>query len=318
MNNDEGQIAIDFLLGISLVLIALSFTMQFIPGMFATGTTGESSLDYTAYRTAAILTEDAGWWENSTLNGTDWESHPDEMMRMGLAVDDETGTRLTNNPNLIAKSKIERFMQVNESTFTEILGLYNNVEGSHFVYGYNISIIQNEEPIFLNNTTIVRGTIAPENTEIAKITRLLLVENGTSAVFTGDELTGIYISKASINVTGPFDENISIQMRDLNISDSNPVFLNASLNGTLLVQPSDYTVHLLEGWDMSAHNGTLNSGEVLCLNFDYNIFSMNTTYRLDLEFNNVTFNSSGISATSYNDRSNTRYEPARLVVEVWR
>jgi len=72
MMDEDGQISLDFLLGISLFLIALMFIVQFIPGLFIPGTSGEGSLDYTAYRTATILVEDPGSWGNSTSSGTDW------------------------------------------------------------------------------------------------------------------------------------------------------------------------------------------------------------------------------------------------------
>jgi hypothetical protein len=317
MTDENGQIAVDFLLGISLVLIAISFTMQFIPGMFIAGTSGESSLDYTAYRTATILAEDPGWWENSTLNGTDWESNPANTMRIGLAVDDEPRTRLTNSPDLISKSKIEQFMLLNESILTEMLGLYNNVGGTHFIYGYNISLTQQDSPLILNNTTIVRGMIPPENVEIAKITRLILVEHGTTAVFTGDEIAGVSSSKTSINVTGPVEENITIQMRSLNISGANPKFVNATLDGTVLTQSSNFTIYKMEGWNDTALIGSLNSEDVICLNFDHNLFNLNMDYRLDLEFNNVTFINNGSSFLNYNNRSKVHYEPSRLTVEVW-
>lgn len=316
MMDENGQIAVDFLLGISLVLIALAFTMHFVPGMFAVGTTGESSLDYTAYRTATILTEDPGWWENSTANGTDWEANTNHAMRIGLAVDDESRTKLTNDPNLLSAAKIQEFMLLNESRMVEMLGLYNNIDGSHFAYGYNISITQDDSLIVLNNTTIHRGTIPAYDMEIAKVTRIVLIEDGTTAVFTGNSITGSSMSKARLNVTGPLYENITVQLRDLNFTGLDPLFLNASLEGTTLPQTGNYSAYTLKGWNEKTFTGNIDSDDVICLRFDHSLFNMNQEYILELEFRNVTFNP-GPPYVNYDNYSRTRYEPARLTVEVW-
>jgi len=317
MSDEKGQVALDFLLGMSLVLIALGFTMQFVPGLFISESAGESSLDYTAYRTAAILVEDAGWWENMTTNGTDWEHHPDNALRIGLAVDEEPLSRLSDSPNVISYKKIEQFMLLNESTVTEMLGLYNDVDGAHFTYGYNISITQNNLPLVLNNTRIVRGT-APDNTrEAAKISRVVLVEKGTVATFTGNDITSASSSWATINVTGPFEENVSIEMRNLNISGTNPVFQNASLDGTLLTKTSDYTIYKKIGWANLPLYGSIDEEDTIILNFDNRLFNSSTDHRLDLKFQNIAFLNSASSFENYNNWSSTLYEPAYLSVEVW-
>lgn len=317
MMDVRGQIAVDFLLGISLVMIALAFTMQFIPGLFTIGNSGESSLDYTAYRTATILSEDSGWWENSTANGTDWEANINYAKRIGLAADDESRTRLTNNPNTLSTVKIEKFMLMNESRIIEMLGLYNDIDGSHFAYGYNISLTKNNSPLIVNNTPVYRGLISPYDSEAAKITRIVLIENGTTAVFSGDEISASSLSKARINVTGPRYENITIQLRDLNTSGTNPAFLNARLEGTVLSRPEDYSIYRMEGWDKLPLAGNIDSSDVICLNFNYSLFSMNKDYGLELDFTNVSFANYAVPYYNYDNYSSTHYEPALLSVEVW-
>ncbi len=69
---DEGQISVDFLLGISVFLLTFGFVIQYIPCLFLS-TSGGGSLDSVVYRTANILADDPGWWQNKTNNGTDWE-----------------------------------------------------------------------------------------------------------------------------------------------------------------------------------------------------------------------------------------------------
>ncbi|WP_407283287.1 hypothetical protein V7O61_13760 [Methanolobus sp. WCC1] len=316
MMDNKGQIAVDFLLGISLFLIALTFTVQFIPGMFMSGSAGESSLDYTAYRTATVLVEDTGWWANSTNSGTDWEEHPANIMRIGLAVDDDPSSKLTNSPNIISRNKTLQMMNVDDTTFIEMMGLYNNVDDTPFHYGYNISFIQDGNILILNNTSILRGQIIPEYQESTKITRIVLMEKGSIASFHGDDLTSETANTATINITGPFTENITIQISDLNLTGSS-AFLNASLDGTILKQPSNYTVCKMNGWEKASFNGTLSSDDVLSFNFDKKLFSSSSEYRLDLEFRNVTLPTPGPPFTNYNDENSTHYEPAYLVVEVW-
>ncbi len=317
MIDEKGQIAVDFLLGISLFLIALTFTVQFIPGMFISGSAEESSLDYTAYRTATVLVEDTGWWGNSTSSGTNWEDHPNNIMRIGLAVDDDTSSKLTNSPNLISKNKTEQLMLVNESVLIEKLGIYNNVDGTLFSYGYNISITQNDEPLLLNNTTAVWGESAPDNKDIAKITRVVLIEKGKIASFEGYDLTSQTASKATINITGPFEDNITIQISDLNCSYTDSAFLNATLDGTLLNRTSNYTVHKMDGWTASKYSGNLSNSDILRLNFDHDLFNASTEHRLDLRFRNVTLPTPGPPFARFNDHSSTHYEPTYMTVEVW-
>lgn len=66
MMSDEGQISIDFLVGISIFLLTLAFMIQFIPGLFMS-VSGEGSLNSVAYRTATILAEDPGWGKITPL-----------------------------------------------------------------------------------------------------------------------------------------------------------------------------------------------------------------------------------------------------------
>jgi hypothetical protein len=320
MIDEKGQIAVDFLLGISLFLIALTFTVQFIPGMFMSGSAGESSLDYTAYRTATILVEDTGWWANSTGNSsTDWENYPaQDIRRIGLAVDDEPSSKLTNSPNIISRNKTLQMMNIDESTLVEMLGLYNNVDDTLFDYGYNISFTQDGNVLILNNTSITRGQVIPDYMEIAKSTRIVLMEKGTIASFTGDELTyNLTNTAATILINGSFEENVTIQISDLNLTGSSPMFLNASLDGNILTQPSNYTVCKMDGWDKNSFNGSLSTGDILSFNFDKELFSPATECRLDLEFSNVSIPFPGPPFADYNDANSTHYEPAYLVVEVW-
>ncbi len=323
MFDKKGQIAIDFLLGISLVLIALGFTIQFIPGLFISGSAGESSLDYTAYRTAAILAEDTGWWENITMNGTDWENHPNGMLRIGLAADDEPRSRLTDTPNLISKKKTEQFLLLNESTITEKLGLYNDVEDSHFAYGYNISILKNDRYLVLNNTTVHRGLPVPDDREMSGITRIVLIETGTVASFDAKELPMDPYSPGSentiLNITGPLNYELTIELDNLNISGVDPSFKKLVLDGTNLNEGTDYTAYkVINGTELPlTSTGKIDSGGTVIFRMDPGLFSGSHTYQLQIDMKDITFTNTAPPFPEYSEQQEILYEPAYLEVVVW-
>jgi hypothetical protein len=173
---EEGQISIDFLLGISIFLLTLGFLIQFIPGLFLS-TSEEGSLNSVAYRTANILVEDPGWWENNTNNGTDWEENLKKLSRIGLAYDKTPRTKQTKTPNILSHAKIKRIQidsEINETMLTFYLGLYDKIDGAQIDYGYNITIQPNNETWFANNSTVSRGEKIPTSKDVFKITRNIL------------------------------------------------------------------------------------------------------------------------------------------------
>ncbi len=345
MMDEKGQIAVDFLLGISLFLIALIFIVQFIPGLFLSGSAGESSLDYTAYRTAAILAEDTGWWGNSTSSGTAWEAHPDNVMRIGLAVDHEPESKLTNTPNLLSKDKIERFMVLNGSNIIEMLGLYNNVDGTHFSYGYNISIsqiTQNNTPLVLNNTPITLGEATPHDRESSKITRIVLVdiEKEIEAQIEADELTipseedddedddedeedeeEFEEGDPVLSITGPLNNKMKLQISNLSITGDDPSFEKLMRDGVQLNEGSDYISYQLVNGTMIplTSTGEITSSDIVVFCIEPGIFNENRIYELKIDLKDISFIESGRPPLDLNQYIKTisAYEPAYLTVEVW-
>ena len=344
MIDEKGQIAVDFLLGISLFLIALIFIVQFIPGLFLSGSAGESSLDYTAYRTAAILAEDTGWWGNSTSSGTAWEAHPENIMRIGLAVDDEPESKLTNTPNLLSKDKIERFMVLNESDIIEKLGLYNNVDDTHFSYGYNISILQisqNNTPLILNNTPITLGEKTPHDRETSKITRIVSVdgEKEIEVQIEADELTipseeddgedeeededeeEFEEGDPVLSITGPLNNKMKLQINNLSITGDKPSFKRLMLNEKQLNEGSDYISYQLVNGTMVplTSTGKITSSDIVIFCIEPGIFNENRTYKLKIDLKDISFIESGRPPLNLNQYIKTLsvYEPAYLTVEVW-
>jgi hypothetical protein len=316
---DEGQISVDFLLGLGIFMLTLGFVIQFIPGLFLT-ITGEGNLNSVAYRTANILVEDPGWWRNSTQNGTDWEDplRSGNIIRIGLAADASPNTRLTQTPNMLNRTKIQKLNASNESTVTSKLGLYDVISSSQIDYGYNITIEKNGVPMVSNGTPVLSvGKIIPAYQDVFKITRIVLVENGIMAGFRAEELTKSTTNQtARINITGPQTRNVSIQISNLT---QNSNFIGAYLNRTLNIS-SDFIARkeTIEG-DVNSYSGPLNETDLLLLEFNSSLFTNNTTiYPLDLNFTNMNFTRSGPPYSDYASRVEPLYEPAALVVKVWK
>lgn len=320
--DERGQIAIDFLLGISVVLITIGFTLQFVPGIFISGYGGEEKLGYAAYRTSCILAEDPGWWADNTSNasGSDWEKHPGKVQRIGLAVDNDVNSRLTETPNKLSKEKLIQFMLIDENEIIRKLGLFDSVEGTQMNYRYNISFLMDGQPMVINNYTAVRGDKLPDDSNIAKITRIVLLETGNISVFDARSLTtdSSFSEHANINFTGPATENLTIQITNFNVSGSDAAFINVTLNGSTLSASSDYTLlkRPLYG-DFRPDSGQLLENDALRISFNKSLFASDQTYQVRLNFNNITFTEQGPLFSAYEDNIETLYETTYLTVEVW-
>ena len=312
---DEGQISIDFLLGISIFLLTFGFVIQFIPGLFLS-TSGGGSLDSVVYRTANILADDPGWWQNNKQNGTDWEMHTGDISRIGLATDKTPGTMQTRTPRMLNKTKIEQFLKLNKTIRTNSLGLYHKIGSSQIDYGYNITLEQNGNPIIINGSIISFGETSPTSGDIYKITRQVLVETGNIASFRADELTGSSSDNVIINISGLQKENVTIQITDFNITDDDANFTKAKLNGSDLDIPSDYSAYKRTNTsDFFPYSDPLNRTDTLRLIFNSALF-LNTTNLLELNFNLTNFPQTG-PPVEYTSRIEPLYEPATLVVEAW-
>lgn len=320
--DERGQIAIDFLLGISVVLIAIGFTLQFVPGIFISGYGGEEKLGYAAYRTSCILAEDPGWWSDNTSNasGTEWEKHPGKVQRIGLAVDNDVNSRLTETPNTLSKEKLIQFMLIDEDEIIRKLGLFDSVEGKQMNYRYNISFLRDGQPMVIDNYTAVRGGKLPDDSNIAKITRIVLLETGNVSVFDARYLTtdSSFSEHSNINFKGPATENLTIQITNFNVSGTGSAFINATLNSSTLSASSDYTLlkRPLYG-DFRADSGQLLQDDCLRISFNKSLFTSDQTYQIRLNFNNITFTEQGSLFSTYEDNVETLYETAYLKVEVW-
>lgn len=325
LTTEDGQISIDFLLGISIFLLTLGFLIQFIPGLFLSKS-DEGSLNSVAYRTASILSEDPGWWENSlgNKNGTDWETHIENLSRIGLAADITPRTKQTTTPNTLNRTKIRQVQNLNQTNKTKLinnLGLYDVIDGARVDYGYNITFEQDNKIMLMNNSTLSFGENLPTSQDVFKIIRKVLVETGKVASFRADELTtrNPPDDTAIINISGIQSEDVIIQITGFN-STGDTSFNGTKLNGSDLNIPTDYNASKRTNTSgfVTYYSDALNSTDTLRLLINHTLFPINTTYELELKFDMMNFTQTGPPYIEYSDKAGPLYESASLVVRVWK
>ena len=181
LKDERGQLSIDFLVGISLFILALLFMAHFIPGMFVPFQSETIDLSSVAYRTSVILVEDPGWWNGTGAGadyGTDWdtEAHIDSVSRVGLAIDKE-------HPNVL--SKIDGFKNCSDTNLSDKLGLYRMIGGNPIYYGYNITIVNAS-----GNILAAKGEIPPKYGDVVKIKRIVSVLDSERGAIDATNLSG--------------------------------------------------------------------------------------------------------------------------------
>jgi hypothetical protein len=319
--SEDGQMSVDFLLGISIFLLAFGFIIQFIPGLFIT-TSGDESLNSVAYRTAEILVADPGWWENQTHNGTDWEVHKENISRIGFAYDITPNTKQTLTPNILDKKKIQMALNLsnysgarNQTMLRNKLGLYYKISNSQVDYGYNITIEQNGTIMVINNSELSFGEIQPISQDVFRIKRQVLVETGNITLLKADEIKNNSNNSVQINISGNQSEDVIIQITDFNLT----TFNNASVNGIISQVPSNYSIKKRTNTSFQQFNKTetLNGTDTLRFVFNQSLF-LGTFSTIELNFTNMTFFSTGPPYVEYANRTERLYEPATLIVEVWK
>ncbi|MCD4703544.1 MAG: hypothetical protein K8R64_04510, partial [Methanosarcinaceae archaeon] len=166
------------------------------------------------------------------------------------------------------------------------------------------------------------GQIPPITTDILMANRFVLVEMGNVAQFNATDITTTFPTPNNmtlINITGIQKEDVDIRITNFNTTGPNPQFLNATLNGMVLSIPADYEAYKKEdGGKYSVYSDPLNSTDTLKLVFDQNLFTINTTYQIELDFNGMNFSNPGPPYTEYTNNTETLYEPAYLTVKVWK
>ena len=321
MRKDErGQMSIDFLVGMSLFMLALVFLMLHIPGMFLPFQTETIDHNSVAYRTSVILVEDPGWGDK----GTDWEKQNiDNVSRIGLAIDKA-------HPNMLDMKKLATFENetlINNANLARKLGLYRHIGNSDVYYGYNITIAD------LNNNPIAaRGASIPDHGDVSSMKRIVNAQIGTEVVIV--ELLGAppENKKARFNTTNP-EGDIVMVIEGIVVKGSNPElkFINVDNEGNKLSYGIDYWLWVMNGTD-SFELQTANSPNPKLPDIPLPDVPYNETAKLkikikkevlhagenliEIKFDHIEIQESGCVNLDELDRVPV-YEVARLRVNIW-
>ena len=229
LKDERGQLSIDFLVGISLFILALLFMAHFIPGMFVPFQTETIDLNSVAYRTSVILVEDPGWWDNESGPdwGEDWENQSiEEVRRVGLAIDKEHPNMLPNKFDNMSKTKsFKNKTQINDATLTRKLGLYRIIGDNPIDYGYNITIVDSDK-----NILAARGEIPPEYGDVVSMKRIVSVNRtGYGYLLEGnisgsDKPTKALIKINSSNVYNFTREDLTFKITNFNLTEAGSMY----------------------------------------------------------------------------------------------
>lgn len=187
VTNDSGQLSIDFIVGLSIFMIALIMASTMAAGLLVGLQSKHVDYDAVAYRTAVMLVEDPGEPVQVVKQSIfpqpfgeyQWEFVKLELekifaKRFGLAVSKST-------PGVISSKKMERFM---DNSFFSADDYRNKLLFSDYPYNYNITIKKEGE----DQQTI--GDAYPENAQYGYIRRIIFEkDSGTIDV----ELINYYL-----------------------------------------------------------------------------------------------------------------------------
>ena len=171
----DGNLNIDFLVGVVLFIGAFLFLINTIPGIFLPYQTDSVDLGSVVYRTSCLLAEDPGWWSDGILNGVNWEqyvSDPDKISRVGLAIDKKM-------PNVLSQDKIRGMSALAYNKTREELGLNNTM-----TYNYSLVITQ-----FLPDGTTKELLDIDQpnyNNNVESIDRMILIRQGEGLYYNGN------------------------------------------------------------------------------------------------------------------------------------
>ena len=194
--NDEGQISLDFVLGLGLFMIALIYLVTAIPGVFLPYQSNAVDLNSVAYRTSSLLVEDPGWYMHpGGLNGTEWES-PNNIAyvsRIGLASSKQTPDVISlDKINALNESVLNPMPFVNYSVSLNKLGLNSTIK-----YNYNLSIQWADSTG--NNYQLQKGP-SPSSATVDGIQRNVLIDEGKRLLISDGSVNDPTGSNSNMNV----------------------------------------------------------------------------------------------------------------------
>src|SRR5512138_3742414 len=133
MNDNAGALAVDFLVGFTIFILAFLWVATMIPNLFLGMSSHAIDYDAVAYRTGVILAEDPGATSAFVTNGRPWEARNDNqsVARLGLAIAKDA-------PNIFDQEKVDRFF--NTSFFAYPDDYRKKAIFGDYPYKFNISL----------------------------------------------------------------------------------------------------------------------------------------------------------------------------------
>lgn len=169
---DQGNLNFDFLVGLTIFILAFAFVINSIPGIFMPYASNLVDLGSVTYRTSCILAEDPGWYNNTQIkfSYSDWEAgnNVEKITRVGLAVDKKS-------PNVLSAEKIKAMKKLPYEKSRDKLGLNGSL-----VYDYSLTVTKLGNP---NNVELLH--VRPDITNGANVDsleRVVLIREGEGLV----------------------------------------------------------------------------------------------------------------------------------------
>lgn len=129
MNDERGNLSIDFLIGFTVFMLAFIWVASMVSGIMVGLQSSHIDYDAVAYRTGVILVEDPGWPASPP-----WEFYGDdqkyEISRFGLAIS-------KNSPGILSQDKVNRFFC---SSFIYPDDYHSRAIFGDYPYRFNISV----------------------------------------------------------------------------------------------------------------------------------------------------------------------------------
>lgn len=210
--SDDGNLNIDFLVGLLVFILAFSYVMTAIPGIFIPYQSTSIDLGSVVYRTSSILVEDPGWYIDRDLhvNFSNWEDgdNRNNVTRVGLAID-------KRSPNVLSMDKIRAMQGLPYAKVRDKMGLNNTA-----MYNFSLTLFKVGSNDKLLNFTSQDG---PEIME--SIDRVVHIREGQGILIKGskyidplkdtDPLYGPQ-NYAVINHNPSLNGNVSVRIQSLN------------------------------------------------------------------------------------------------------
>lgn len=211
IDDTNGNLNIDFLVGVVIFIGAFLYLINMIPGIFLPYQTNSVDLGSVVYRTSCLLAEDPGWWINNGLgeNGTDWEYESvSDLARVGLAVD-------KTDPDVLSQDKIYQMKALPYTLSRDDLGLNNTM-----TYNYSLVI----RKLLPDDTTEELLNISQPSyaSNVESIDRMVLIREGEglyydnhSFIYGGQLVNAAGATNLTVGRSPSFDlTNITVRLTD--------------------------------------------------------------------------------------------------------